>query len=134
MSRRSLYRDWKGKQDPVGENELDYAAEQVISELNIMYLQQLILDGGMSKGSLNRDQRKKELLKITVENQQFLRRLQDKQSNYSVAKWEEDYKHKERIMKNMCEYPLVFDERNLLMSAAQTDYNSEGRLPRINTT
>jgi Hemingway/CFA97 len=68
---------------------------------------------GFGRKSLNREQRKKELLKITVENQNFLKRLQDKSSNYSVAKWEEDFKHKEKIMKNMCEYPFIFDDRNL---------------------
>lgn len=24
-------------------------------------------------------------------------------------KWEEDYGHKEKIMKNMCEYPFILD-------------------------
>mmetsp|Transcript_263 Transcript_263/g.269 ORF Transcript_263/g.269 Transcript_263/m.269 type:complete len:128 (-) Transcript_263:330-713(-) len=84
------------------------------------------MTGGFGKRSLNREVRKKELLKITVENQQMLKRLQDKQSNYSVARWEEDFKSKERMMKNMCEYPLVFDERNL-QSAGALDYASEGR-------
>lgn len=43
----------------------------------------------------------------------MLKRLQEKTSNYSVAKWEEDFRTKERIMKNMCEYPIIFDDRNL---------------------
>lgn len=63
----------------------------------------------MSRKSLNREQRKKDLLKITIENQAILRRLQDKSSNYSVTKWEEDFKHKEKIMKNMCEYPFILE-------------------------
>jgi hypothetical protein len=58
--------------------------------------------------SLNRDVRKRELLKITLENQAILKRLQEKTSNYSVTKWEDDFKHKENIMKNMCEYPFIF--------------------------
>ncbi len=39
-------------------------------------------------------------------------------------------------MKNMCEYPLVFDDRNL-QSAGVLDYQSDGRglaLPRIGTS
>jgi hypothetical protein len=36
------------------------------------------------KRSLNSEVRRKELLKITIENQNILRRLQDKSSNYSV--------------------------------------------------
>jgi hypothetical protein len=57
--------------------------------------------------SLNRDLRKKELLKITIENQAILKRLQDKTSNYSVTRWEEDFKLKEKIMSNMCEHPFI---------------------------
>jgi hypothetical protein len=41
--------------------------------------------------SLNRDSRRRELIKITLENQQLLKRLAEKQSAYSVGKWEEDY-------------------------------------------
>jgi hypothetical protein len=39
------------------------------------------------KKSLNRERRKRELLKITMENQQILKRLQDKQPNYNVSQW-----------------------------------------------
>jgi hypothetical protein len=46
----------------------------------------------MTKRSLNRDVRKKELMKITMENQAILRRIHGKSSNYSVDKWEGDYK------------------------------------------
>jgi len=40
-----------------------------------------------------------------------------------VARWEEDFKHKERIMKNMCEYPVIFDDKNLL--SMPVDYSSQ---------
>ena len=39
------------------------------------------------KRSLNRDARKRELTKITKENQLILRRLQDKSANYNVSRW-----------------------------------------------
>ena len=55
---------------------------------------------------MNKEIRKKELLKITIENQSFLKRLQDKQSNYSVAKWDEEFKLTEKYIKNVCEYPF----------------------------
>jgi len=42
----------------------------------------------LSKKSLNRERRRKDLIKITVENQAILKRLQQKQSTYSVEKWE----------------------------------------------
>ena len=35
--------------------------------------------------SMNQEKRNKELLKITIENQQFLKRLQDKPATYSVT-------------------------------------------------
>ena len=47
------------------------------------------------------------MLKITIENQAILRRLQDKTSNYSVQRWEDDFKETEKRMKSMCEYPFA---------------------------
>jgi hypothetical protein len=41
--------------------------------------------------SLNRDSRRRELFKITMENQFLLKRLAEKQSSYNVQKLEEDY-------------------------------------------
>lgn len=65
----------------------------------------------VNKKSLNRDGRKKELMKITMENQAFLRRLQSKKSCYSVSRWEEDFSKKEKLMKEvMCEYPFILDK------------------------
>ena len=43
----------------------------------------------MKNKSLNKDNRKRELLRITMENQAILKRLQEIQSNYDVVKWEE---------------------------------------------
>jgi Hemingway/CFA97 len=61
----------------------------------------------MHKRSLNSEVRKKELMKITIENQHILRRLQEKTSNYSVQRWEEDFRETEKRMKSMCEYPFA---------------------------
>jgi hypothetical protein len=57
---------------------------------------------------MNSDVRRRELMKITIENQAILKRLQDKQSNYSVERWEDEFRETEKRMKSMCEYPLVF--------------------------
>ena len=51
-------------------------------------------------------------MKITVENQAILRRLQEKQPTYSVTKWSQDFREIEKIRNNMCEYRYEFDERN----------------------
>ena len=75
----------------------------------------------MHKRSLNSEVRKKELMKITIENQLILRRLQDKTSNYSVYKWEEDFKETEKRMKSMCEYPFA------LFTDPNAKYRSESR-------
>ena len=48
--------------------------------------------------------------KITKENQQILKRLQDKQASYNVQKWEKDEVHRRRVLKNICEYPLLENE------------------------
>ena len=39
------------------------------------------------KKSLNREARKRELMKITRENQVILKRLQEKKPNYNVTRW-----------------------------------------------
>ena len=43
----------------------------------------------------NREARKRELMKITRENQMILKRLQDKSASYNVSKWQ-----KEKFQKN----------------------------------
>lgn len=43
------------------------------------------------KKSLNREQRRRQLIKITQENQAILRRLQAKNATYSVEKWEKEF-------------------------------------------
>ena len=65
----------------------------------------LMFPGQFAKRSLNRDARKRELLKITMENQAILRRLQEQKPNYDVFKWEEEAQKRKKILKNICEYP-----------------------------
>lgn len=58
---------------------------------------------------MNRDKRKKDLVKITVENQAILKRLQEKAPTYSVSKWNEEYKKIEVLKQNITEYPQYAD-------------------------
>ena len=60
-----------------------------------------------ARRSLNRDQRKRELMKITKENQLILKRLQDKSANYNVQKWENENQQRQKVLQNICEYPLL---------------------------
>ena len=45
-----------------------------------------------------------------MENQAFLRRLQDKQPNYNVFKWEEEENGRKRLLQNICEYNYIIDQ------------------------
>jgi len=62
------------------------------------------------KRSLNRDARKRELTKITKENQLILKRLQDKSANYNVSRWQREEIQRKRVLTNICEYPLLDKE------------------------
>jgi len=57
--------------------------------------------------SLNRELRKRELLRVTAENQAILKRLQDKPASYNVQQWEEDQKRHEETLRLRCEYPYA---------------------------
>ena len=92
----------------------------------------------VEKASLNRVQRKNELMKITVENQAILQRLQQKQPTYSVTKWTADFQQIEKIRNNMCEYPYEFQNCNsksrFTLTTAQTEAEGYASLPRIGSS
>lgn len=54
--------------------------------------------------SLNRDMRKRELAKITGQNQLILRRIQMKQPTYDHLQWEEDARRNQQYGENVREY------------------------------
>ena len=58
-------------------------------------------------------------MKITIENQNFLKRLQNKTSNYSVERWEEEFKETEKRMNSMCEYPFQLQANPFIIKARQ---------------
>eukprot|EP00931_Biecheleriopsis_adriatica_P023966 TRINITY_DN15029_c0_g1_i1.p1 TRINITY_DN15029_c0_g1~~TRINITY_DN15029_c0_g1_i1.p1 ORF type:complete len:311 (+),score=55.64 TRINITY_DN15029_c0_g1_i1:117-1049(+) len=57
--------------------------------------------------SLNRDARKKELLRITRENQSILKRIQQAQPVYNHVEWEDEHRRNAGYLKNRCEFPVV---------------------------
>jgi hypothetical protein len=56
--------------------------------------------------SLNKEVRKKELVKITIENQAMLKRLKEQRSMYDHNSWLDERKKAEIYLRNISEYPL----------------------------
>ena len=86
---------------------------QVIERENKMLLDKMtnIMQGSAqrssptSKKSLNKELRKRDLIKITLENQALLKRLTDKQPSYRTEKWEGERVETEKLLENICEFP-----------------------------
>jgi len=57
--------------------------------------------------SMNKSFRKKELQRITQENQAILRRIQACEPSLNRAIWEEDRRQNEKLLRNICENPFV---------------------------
>ncbi|CAM9739163.1 unnamed protein product [Phaeothamnion confervicola] len=57
--------------------------------------------------SLNREHRKRELQKITKENQRILHAIQSSEPVYDHVKWEEEARRHEEYMRNICEFPVT---------------------------
>ena len=53
---------------------------------------------------MSKERRKRELLRITKENQQILRRIQNAQPAYSHMKWEEEARKNDNILENISEF------------------------------
>ena len=63
-------------------------------------------------------------MKITMENQFILKRLQEQQSYYNKDEWEGDFKKREKILKVMCEYPYQLANSKLGAGAAKSEQAS----------
>lgn len=72
------------------------------------------------KRSLNDTIRRKEQSKIALENHVMLSRLQGKQSEYSVARWETAESDRKKMLKNICEYPSVIEFPPVMVIALNT--------------
>lgn len=57
--------------------------------------------------SLGKDIRRKELKKISKENLEILRRIQNAEPTYDHFAWQDDARKHEVYMKNICELPLA---------------------------
>jgi len=66
-------------------------------------------NGGVS---LNRDMRKMELMRITQENQNILKRIQKAQPIYNHVEWEDSYRRSGVYLRNKCEFPPIPSTRN----------------------
>jgi hypothetical protein len=60
--------------------------------------------------SMNKPFRKKQLQKITQENQAILRRIQTREPTYNHMQWEEERRVNEQLMRNICEHPVPSDQ------------------------
>merc|ERR1719401_870685 len=79
--------------------------------------------------SLNRDARKKELLRITKENQSILKRIQQAQPVYNHIEWEGDHRKNSSYLRNCAEYPLVLrSARGPNRSSELVQLGADGRL------
>ncbi|KAH7479835.1 hypothetical protein PRIC1_008612 [Phytophthora ramorum] len=76
--------------------------------------------------SLNKGLRKRELQKITSENQAILRRIQMREPTYDHVQWEEDAKKNERYAANIREYPSSGSQEQLTEMRTMSAYSMGG--------
>ncbi|XP_077988134.1 sperm axonemal maintenance protein CFAP97D1-like [Glandiceps talaboti] len=55
--------------------------------------------------SLNREKRQKELLRVTKENQEILRRIMASEPEYDHKKWQKDWHENEELIDDISRYP-----------------------------
>jgi E3 ubiquitin-protein ligase TRIP12 len=80
--------------------------------------------------SLNKAFRKRELQRITQENQAILRRIQAREPNYNHLDWEESRRKNEQYLKNIVEYPLLDASRQAATRGGE-GAQSMGQLPAL---
>jgi len=71
--------------------------------------------------SLNKDSRKRELVRITQENRAILKRIQQAQPIYNHVDWDSAHKQNQVYAKNVCEYPWTLRKPNSLMATSPQD-------------
>lgn len=65
----------------------------------------IIWEESHSNLSLNKEKRKRELMKIAMENQALMQRIQTKKSFYNIKAWDRSREKTEKYLTNICEYP-----------------------------
>lgn len=81
--------------------------------------------------SLNKAFRKRELQRITHENQAILRRIQAREPNYNHLDWEESRRKNEQYLKNIAEYPLLKNKMGGQAATWGPGTRSMGALPAL---
>lgn len=71
--------------------------------------------------SLNKDHRRRELVRITRENHHFLKRIQQAQPVYNHVQWEEGFRQSQGYLRVACERPLVLKGRRRHLPPLDTD-------------
>lgn len=61
------------------------------------------------KRSLGDTGKRQELAKITAENYRLLKKIQDIEPTYNIAKWEDDSRQREIYLRNMTEFPQQYE-------------------------
>mmetsp|Transcript_11971 Transcript_11971/g.21212 ORF Transcript_11971/g.21212 Transcript_11971/m.21212 type:complete len:174 (+) Transcript_11971:117-638(+) len=75
--------------------------------------------------SLNKEQRKRELQRITKDNQAILRRIQHSEPTYDHLSWLEEARRNEQYMKNICELKVT-QGRGMQMDPMEKGYGMQG--------
>ena len=73
--------------------------------------------------SLNKDRRKRELQRITKQNQQILQRLTQSKPIYDHQKWEQEAKLKDEILENISEFKTRHTRRGKYEFSTNDDYS-----------
>ena len=55
--------------------------------------------------SLNREKRQRELLRVTRENQEILKRIMAREPEYDHRKWEQEWEENQAFMDSIAQYP-----------------------------
>jgi len=69
------------------------------------------VDRGPGPTTLNKDRRRRELVRITQENQAILKRIQKAQPIYNHVEWEDSYRRSTSYLRNRCEFPPMPSSR-----------------------
>mmetsp|Transcript_116457 Transcript_116457/g.267383 ORF Transcript_116457/g.267383 Transcript_116457/m.267383 type:complete len:367 (-) Transcript_116457:387-1487(-) len=75
--------------------------------------------------SLNKDLRKRELVRITQENRSILKRIQHAQPIYNHVEWDNAHKQNQVYAKNVCEYPWTLKKPNSLLPLPSKDMTTD---------
>jgi len=88
-------------------------------------LNSMDLNNQQRSRSLNRNVRHREMQRITDENENMLKRLQEKQSCYNVYDWEVDRKKQVKMLKKICYYPPSLVKKSRMRSKRHGTVNGK---------